>query len=987
MPLKLLASLALSLAAFWAVLSPSSAPSLSRASAPPTPDELWPGSDVWADAVLDTLTLEEKVGQLFVTSASAARLTGGEALDLLSTVRRGAVGGVVFTSGAASDQARAIRQLQLNAPLPLLVSQEVESGLGARLSGATQFPSAMAVGAAQSPELAYLQGRAIAREARSIGVHVAYAPVGDVAPDVPDPALDTRSFGSDAGAVGALATSMLRGLQDGGVVATLRHLPTDPLAPTDRQLVGLETAGDVELAPFRQAVDAGVMSVMTGPPGPDDAQPWTGRLRNDLRFSGLVVADASSGDARSTRDAGEQAVRAIEAGADQLLLSTDVDASSKAVLRAVASGRLSEARIDASARRVLRAKAWAGLEEMPAGELDALGTPQERRAARLAPLVAPPPALLARSGALADHIARRSTTVLQDRDGLLPFAGPDAPARILTLVLDDGLDAATGRPLVDAIAERIPEGGAALSQRLSLGDPESIYDTALRLVDDADVTVLATFRRARPGPDGLALPPRHAELARRVVAQGRAVVVATFGTPHVAQDVGGVDAVVAAYGDGRAEQHAVADALFGRSAFTGRLPVALTGYGDADDGLQLAQQTPRPGSGLDAGLNPNVGERVDAVLRRAISDRAFPGAGVAIGRAGVLLRLRGYGSLSYSGASPATAETPYDLASLTKVVGTTLAVMQLVEEGRLDLDGLARDYLPRFRPEGDTGITIRQLLSHTAGQRPWYPFYAHGLLDERSILDKVYSDTLIYRPGARSRYSDYDMIVLGEVIEAVTGESLDRYLERAIYRPLGMRSTGFRRAGAVDRFAAPTEVDRVWRNRVLQGEVHDEAASALGGVAGHAGLFSTADDLATFGFMLANRGRAERTRMFSIRTLDTFTERVRLRSTYPTGLGWMVRAPGRSYSSSGSHFGPRSFGHTGFTGTSIWVDPDQELFVVLLTNRVHPTRNNSRIKDVRSDLADAVASSVEAPIEAPWRSLGFGPAPDDLPALEPLVQP
>ena len=680
-------------------------------------------------------------------------------------------------------------------------------------------------------------------------------------------------------------------------------------------------------------------------------------------------------------------MRAIEAGADQLLLSSDVDASLDAVLAAVASGRLTEARIDASVRRVLRAKAWAGLEEMPGDGLDALGTPQERRAARLAPLVAPPPALRARAEALSDHIARRSITVLQDRDGLLPLVGAGAPTRVLTLVLDEGLDPATGRPLIDAIAERVPDGGAALSQRLGLGDPESIYDTALRLVDDADVTVLATFRRARPGPDGLALPARHAELARRVVAQGRAVVLATFGTPHAARDVGGADAVVTAYGDGRAEQHAVADALFGRLALTGRLPVAVAGYGDPGDGLQLAQQAPRPGDALDAGMSETVGDRIDAVMRRALSERAFPGAGVAIGRSGVLIRLQGYGSLSYSGASPATADTPYDLASLTKVVGTTLAVMQLVEEGRLDLDDRARDVLPRFRPEGDTGITIRQLLSHSAGQRPWYPFYAHGLLDERSILDKVYSDTLLYRPGARSRYSDYDMIVLGEIIEAVTGESLDRYLDRAIYAPLGMRSTGFRPAGAVDRFAAPTEVDRVWRNRLLQGEVHDEAASALGGIAGHAGLFSTADDLATFGFMLANRGQAERTRMFSIRTLDTFTERVRLRSTYPTGLGWMVRPPGTAYSSSGTLFGPRSFGHTGFTGTSIWVDPDQELFVVLLTNRVHPTRNNSRIKDVRSDLADAVAGSIEAPIEAPWRSLGFGPAPDDLPAVQPSAQP
>ena len=437
---------------------------------------------------------------------------------------------------------------------------------------------------------------------------------------------------------------------------------------------------------------------------------------------------------------------------------------------------------------------------------------------------------------------------------------------------------------------------------------------------------------------------------------------------------------MAAWGADEAAQRAAAAALAGQVHVQGRLPLSVAGLYGSGDGATLRQQRLRPGAPEEAGLDAEVGERVDRVVSSAVHGGAFPGAAVAVGRDGVLVRLRGYGRLTPGGAE-ATAETPYDLASLTKVVGTTAAVMRLVEAGEVDLDARVSRYLPAFRPEGGAGVTVRQLLTHSAGQRPFYPFYARGILDRRAALDFVYTDTLRYRPGSKSVYSDFDMIVLGEVIEAVTGEPLDRHLRETVFAPLGMDATGFRRPGAVDRAAAPTERDRVWRGRTLQGEVHDEAASVMGGVAGHAGLFSTAEDLATFGFLLASGGEANGARLFRRTTLDAFTERAPVRGRYPMGLGWMVRPTGRGYSSSGSLFGPRSFGHTGFTGTSIWVDPDQDLFVVLLTNRVHPTRRNGGIRDARADLADAVAGAVAAPPGEAATAWGFGPVPSDLPRV------
>ena len=1010
MLIKLTASFAVALAAVWTVLSPSSAPSLATAPEPPTQEELWPGSNVWASMVLDTLTLEEKVGQLFVSGAAATpdALASPEWTELLQRVEQGRVGGVVFSTGEASRQAEAIRTLQTRSPLPLLITQDMETGAGMRLSGATRFPPAMALGATHNTELAYLQGKAIAAEARAIGVHQSYAPVADVNVNPANPVINVRSFGADAGAVGAMTTAVVRGLQDGGVIATVKHFPGhgDTASDTHTQLATItadrQRLNAVELVPFRRAVESGVMSVMTGhlavpaldpgASGPATLSPRivTGVLRDELGFDGLVVTDGLKMQAvRQAGSPGEIAIRALEAGSDQLLLSADEPDAAAAIVNAVQTGRLSESRIDASVMRILRAKAWVGLDEAPEEEFlieapvsDAqLSTPEARRASRAANVAPPQPDLLERSETLGRHIARRAITVVQGREQALPWVGANAPQRVLTLILDDGLDPLTGQPLIEAIAVRTPDRGGAFSHRLGLGDADVAYSSALERVHEADVVVLASFRRARSGQGDVALPPRHLAFAREVVAQHKPVVLASFGTPYVGQSVPGVAAFIAAYGDGPAEQEATADALFGQIPLRGRLPVPIPGIGLTGDGLQLAQQAPRLGSDLDAGLSGTTRQRVDAVMRQAVADRVFPGAAIAIGRGGVITRLQGYGSLSYGGSS-VTPDTPYDLASVTKVVGTTLAMMQLVEQNQVELDAPVREYVPSFRPLGGERITIRQLLSHTAGQRPWYPFYARDILNREDVLRFIHSDTLRYRPGSRSLYSDFDMIVLGEVIEAVTQEPLDRALDRMIFEPLGLHHTGFRPPGAIDRFAAPTEIDNTWRQRVLQGEVHDEAASVLGGVAGHAGLFSTARDLSTVGFALANRGRANGTRLFSIRTLDEFTERVRVRSTYPVGLGWMVRPPRSSeYSSSGSHFGPRSFGHTGFTGTSIWVDPDQELFVVLLSNRVHPTRRNSRIKPVRAALADAVATSIESPVDAPWRALGFGDIPNDLPMI------
>ncbi|MFN8580532.1 MAG: serine hydrolase [Gemmatimonadaceae bacterium] len=345
---------------------------------------------------------------------------------------------------------------------------------------------------------------------------------------------------------------------------------------------------------------------------------------------------------------------------------------------------------------------------------------------------------------------------------------------------------------------------------------------------------------------------------------------------------------------------------------------------------------------------------IDRVVQRGVSAGGFPGAAVVVGRRGFAVFQKGFGHLGWTGDSPrVTAERSiYDLASLTKVVGTTTAAMILYDEGRLDLDAPVSRYLPAFSGGMKDSVTVRQLLTHhsglPAGRELWRstssPFEAKNA---------VLSTPLVCKPGACYEYSDLGADVMGWVIEAIAGQGLDTFLAERVFGPLGMTDTQFRPSDSLTYRIAPTEVTPP-RGYPLRGEVHDENAHALGGVAGHAGLFSTAADLAVFAQMMLNKGEYNGVRIVSDSTVTLFTTR----AAGTRALGWDTAAGEKS---SGVYFGEHAYGHTGYTGTSMWIDPDREMFVILLTNRVHAARArrpSKVIADVRADLADAAAVAV-----------------------------
>ena len=442
----------------------------------------------------------------------------------------------------------------------------------------------------------------------------------------------------------------------------------------------------------------------------------------------------------------------------------------------------------------------------------------------------------------------------------------------------------------------------------------------------------------------------------------------SFGSPYLLRQFPEVPVYVAAYGSAESSQRAAVGALFGEFAVGGKLPVTLPGLYAYGHGLELPRRpvTLRVAAPAEVGLSPTGLEATDALIERAVAARAFPGAVLAVGKDGALVHLRAFGRLEYGGdAAMVRPDTLYDLASLTKIVVTTTAAMILVDEKRLDLDQPVSAFIPAFKGGAKDKVTVEQLLTHSSGLDWWAPLYK-DTVGHAAYLEKILAMDLVYPPGSKSLYSDLGLVLLGEVLERVAGESLDGFARRRVLVPLGMKDTLYWPGPDLLPRIAPTE-DDPWRGRILRGEVHDENAFALGGIAPHAGLFGTAPDLARFAQMLLSGGVFENQRIVSREAIERFTRRAGIPGS-TRALGWDTPTNGvapRSsaagtpgYSSAGTLFSDRSFGHTGFTGTSLWIDPERRLFVILLSNRVHPSRQNDAIRQVRADVADSVVRAL-----------------------------
>lgn len=918
----------------------------------------------WIDTTLAAMGPAEKAAQLVFVRASGMprHPRDPEARQLLQWVRDLKVGGMVLFHSQRDTVAPMLNQLQEAAAVPLLVAADLERGLDFRIPrGTTPLPYAMAVGATRSQAAARFAGKVTAREARAIGIHWVLAPVADVNSNPANPVINLRSYGEDPELVARLAAAFVRGAHAGGALTSAKHFPGHGDTATDSHLELPVLTGDrqgleaLEWVPFRRAIDAGVDSVMvahvavpaidpSGAPATLSPQLTGGALRRGLGFDGLVATDALEMAGVRSAWTGEAAVRALQAGADVLLLPDDPRVAVQSVARALAEGQLDAARLDASVRRVLAAKARLGLHRQRLVDVERVDEAVGR------------PADVAR----AVEIAGRAITVVRNDDGVLPLRA-EKPLRLLHLELAaPPRDPGIWSPLDDELESR---GIPVVTRRLG---PEVSPETARQILAearDASHVLVSSLVWVSPDAETPALSPSQGRLLRGLLADEVPVVFVSFGSPYLLAEIPELRTYVCAFGHAESTLRATAAALLGEIDVGGKLPITLPGLYAYGHGVELRRRpmTLQPTPPEAAGFRPDAMQEVDTVVRSFIDRKAFPGAVVAVGRQGKLVHLQPFGKLSYAAdAAPVTTETLYDLASLTKVIATTTMAMILVDEGRLDLDKPVQDFLPDFRStsrgEGKEQVTVRHLLTHSAGIDWWAPLYEE-LEGQAAFVKRIQAMPLVYEPGTKSLYSDLGIILLSESLERVAGEELDAFVRRRVFEPLAMEDTMYRPAAELRQRIAPTERDP-WRGRLVHGEVHDENAFALGGVAPHAGLFGTAGDLARFAQMILNGGVFEHHRIVSRETVERFTRPAGVPES-TRALGWDTKSP--EGSSAGDLFSPNSFGHTGFTGTSLWIDPERELFVILLTNRVHPTRENELIREARPAVADAVIRGLAAP--------------------------
>lgn len=888
----------------------------------------------WARERVARMPLREKVAQM----VAPAVYVGADARPAQDSVlaRRLAtegVGGVRLLPGSAQVAARRVALLQSTARRPLLVIADLDRGVGGTLEGGEELPPPASLGALGEDAVGRIAART-AEGARAIGINFGLlsAPSFPYPAALPGPAgpRAERAFADFAGGLAEAGLVVgVRALSPGPEPAdsSLRVLPWDRAAAEALQLDLLRTLLDRGVGGVKPASVAIPSLTRDSVPLPDNPVFVTGILRRDLGFDGVVIEDLAPPAPLVLRyGPGEAAVRAVAAGADLLVGVEDPRVAIDAIVQAVESGRIPGAMIDASVGRVFAAKERLGLGSRPAGDTTEADAPRP-----------------VEGGDTLAAAAHRAALTVLGRNPREALRG----CRRTVLVTDRGIAA---RPLSAALTATIPGLLHLQTDRLARRGP--LVPASVPFAGaDADCVVAAAFPQARPEvvnrvvpalaqPDSAArdtIPGTRLAVLRRDTTARRIVWIDFF--PAVDAPAPPATTLVLARGTGPAVQRAAALALTD-SAAARRLPPG-TAWPPA--------RTLRLSAADSAGMRADSLDRIDTVIQQALADTVFTAAAVAIGRRGRLVKLQGYGRTAGAVVDPRS--TLFDIASLSKVVGTTAGVMALVDDGRISIGAPVRRYVPAFRGEGRGDVTVRQLLTHTSGLPAGDWLFGSASSPEGALRLVLRSD-LETQPGERMVYSDFGMIVMAEAVRRVADEPVDRFLARRIFGPLGMVNTFYLPARELQDRAVPT-APKSERPYGPDGEVHDGNAYRLGGVAGHAGLFSTAWDLSVYAQTLLNGGAYGTRRIWESGTVAAFIRRQPNAAT--RALGWDTPA---ARSSAGSYLSETAFGHTGFTGTSMWIDPTKDLFVILLTNRTYPGGGQGDILRIRARVADLAAKAI-----------------------------
>lgn len=944
---------------------------------------------------LKNMSLEEKAGQVvFPALNGGANINSKEFKEYLHYVKDLKIGGVIFYIGSINQQAVLTNKLQELSKIPLLISSDFERGVSSYKAEGTLFPTNMAIGAANDSLLTYQMGKVISQEAISFGVYYDFAPVVDINNNPFNPIINVRSYGDNPALVSRLSNALIKGVQDGGMIATSKHFPghgnTDVDSHKKLPIINASKAEllNNEFAPFISNFKNGVLSCMVSHLALPAYEPnislpaslsynvITGLLKKQLGFTGLIVTDALNMKAITNNysDA-NAAVLALQAGNDCLLFPHNPDAYVNAIIKKAKSDKIFEERLNDAVRKILIAKKKLGLDKHLNIDFNniknVVGTQKHWD--------------------IAKALAEKSITLVKDSLKLIPILA--AEKKYLQINVMDTPNGSNDEYFNQMFKQKL----AGLEfEKVTTSTSKKNIDSIISKAKKYDLIILNVYLKVRAAKGTIDINHTHKEFIKKLLQMNRNVIFASHGNPYIISVFPEVSTYICNYGDAKVSEEALIKALLGKISIKGKLPVSIphTIY-KCGSGMQLLVSSKNSnGSGFVQNnylinftksifLNPykikfapkmeiiaslnNYSkmqnnylysqtikyDSIEKIINDGIVNKAYPGAVVLISHNGQILLNKGYGNYTYDSNSPSmSTETLFDLASVSKVIATTTAAMLCYDRNLFSLDDKVSKYIPAFGQNGKQDITIKNLLLHESGL-PAFKNYYKPKLNSEEIISNICESKLKFAPGTNTLYSDLGMIMVGKIIEKVTKKTLDVFCREEIFLPLGMNNSMYNPPSYLKENCAPTEFDNYWRHRQLQGEVHDETASLLNGVAGHAGLFSTAEDISKLLQVLLDKGNFNGKSFINSETVSLFTSKNSENST--RALGWDTQ---EENSSSGALFGPLSYGHTGYTGTCLWIDPERNLFVIFLTNRVYPTRANNSVSEVRKQLNDQVIKTL-----------------------------
>ncbi len=946
----------------------------------------------WADSVMKTLSNDEKIAQLMVVRLSSIDLRTKIVTfydeKVANLVKQYNIGGICVFQGGPEKQAAIINSLQSTAKTPLLMCIDAEWGLGQRLlDSVLMLPKQMMLGAMKDESILYKYGQIVAEQCKRFGIQVNYAPVVDVNNNPDNPVINDRSFGEDKYKVARFAIQYMKGMQDMGVMACAKHFPGHGDVAVDSHLdlpvinKTITQLDSLELFPFRKIFDAGISSAMIAHlyiPSIDNTankatslskNNVTGLLRDDLKFQGITFTDAldMKGVTKFFPD-GQASAEALIAGNDMLCLPEDVPVSIAKIKDAIANNKLSWSDIEAHCRKVLLAKYQYGLANLQPVKISKLSADLNSKIPAMTRLVAENAITL---------LSKKETSFFP-----LRVAENSKPFDIAYVGIGINTD--------NAFAARMRKDYNADVFYLDYNNKDSIAIKSMlsKITTNYKKIVIGIHNMARTPVTNFGLSKQAISFAA-ALQQRTNTISFLFGNAYAVKNFCNANNLVLCYEDDPVIQHTAADMLEGSLPYKGVLPVTVCdqykfGFGLITKTGNLPFINPN-----QYGFDLSMTTKIDSIVNDGIANKAMPGCVLLVAKNGRTVFQKAYGYYDYENKEPVTTGSVYDMASVTKICATTIAVMKLYDEGKINLKKKLGDYLPFVRGTNKEKLVIEKLLIHQAGLSAFIPFYKETLDSSGMPLQTIYRNTFsdsfsiqvakdlymrsdwkdtIYKRiltsplGSPDKYvySDNDFIFLGKIVETISDVSLDEYVRKTFYSPMSLEATGFLPLKRIaNSRIVPTEDDKSFRHQLLKGYVHDQGAAMFGGVAGHAGLFSDAYDIACIMQMLLNGGTFNGKRYLSKETVDLFTS---YHSTI-SRRGYGFDKPEKDNNRREEPYpalsaSPGTFGHTGYTGTCAWADPAKDLVFVFLSNRVNTSDSDLFIKmNIRPRILETIYRS------------------------------